>query len=178
MHDPFNNYKILHAWHRFKHPKDNVDKNIRAAFEVIDSDLLRDFDYFEFIRKQWGLNSLIIAEHDIDFQMHHIQELIDCKKDICAWAYLVYPKTTNLNYPVYAHRTFKNNIFRWIDQNEEFADFYGLGLTKFNFDSQLIIGDLKAGVPFYYLDHHLSSLSHAKNLEAHIHWPEIGHDHR
>lgn len=134
-----------------------------------------DMAYQNGLRSLWrGPDDIVIVEHDIAATPDHVNELLSCRQPLCAFAYTLYPITTGLKEPVYAHRYWTLN--GWIDEGWECAHYAGLGLTKISSRIRRNVHFAEDGT-WRDLDYRVSAALTKYGL-FHIHWPEVEHDHR
>ena len=128
-------------------------------------------------------NSLVIVEQDLVLNPRHIEAFDACGCSLCARAYTIFPKSTMLSKPVYAHRRYTGNQggLRWIKEPESAADLVGLGLVRIRYNA-LVKNDvwelLPGAVHHTNCDTALSMNLHARHYNWHIHWPKIEHLHK
>lgn len=133
------------------------------------------YSYSRLLASYWGKDDLIIWEHDIMANSAYIADLIECPHSNCAWAYTLYPVSTGLDVPVYAHKDGKS---KWIEKNTPTAIQVGIGLTKFSLLAQVLIGNhVFKNQAWQTLDGALMRRSISRHIKYHIHWPEVRHLH-
>ena len=149
-----------------------------------------DYHYDSAFRQLWLFpGDLISMEHDIIATVDNIVELNRCPYPLCAFAYKVYPASTGLDYPMYAHRTYEGIPIgpRWtpsrpIVEGELFSDHAALGLTKLGYLARLQLQhrnpQLWIPTTWHELDTTISNAVRRLGYRWHIHWPEVEHDHR
>ena len=106
-------------------------------------------DYPNKIKQAWGKENLIILEQDVvPPPMPPVLTLQDMlifiqEYELVAWRYLLYPLSTNLVNPVYAHRVWSDNDvgrrLRWISRTDFKADYVGLGFSGISLRVQKMI---------------------------------------
>jgi hypothetical protein len=111
---------------------------------VVLTDRRDDFSYFRAIdeRMKGSRDGLVVVEQDIlvDDQMvdHFVRSLGE--ERVLVYPYMIYPVSTALDRPVYAHRVVtqsngKNLLSaRWIDRSDKVCDLYGFGFTYISKD--------------------------------------------
>ena len=122
--------------------------------------------------------NLIVCEQDVTPFAEAVDSLLDCTHEWCVQAYLLYPESTGLEYPVYAHRNGKGQ--EWILSGEQFARYGSLGLAKFGPSAQLMLRfelDRLRRSPWTSLAETVSEILQASYLQVHVHWPEVPHMH-
>jgi hypothetical protein len=134
-------------------------------------------EYVRVLRENWLREELVIIEHDVVPTIDMVNWLIKCDHSICAQAFYLYPKSTNLKEPVIAHRDASE---RWIKQGVAYAPYWSLGATKITLLAQKVadltrLDELPRGK---WLDGWLSEKCAAAGLFAHIHYPVAKHNHQ
>ena len=105
---------------------------------------------------------------------------------LCAQAYYLWHAAykpdihaANRYLPTIAHRVVveEPNKHRWAHEGEEWADYYGLGLTRFSKAfMRSVKPDWERG-PWDNLDTRMSKYTHNLGIKAHIHGPNCVHNH-
>lgn len=138
------------------------------------------FAYGEALADAWhGGDPLVLLEGDKVPSLATIQRLASCPGQACAQAYRIYPRTTRLPAPVYAHRTAPMGLdgpLAWIGQDDGWADLVGFGLVKFG-PVLLQLRPAWDSGPWVGLDTRVSRWTYRLGVRWHIHWPEIPHNH-
>ena len=168
---------LLHPWAKAKHVQDNIPKDVRECYHVVDGLVSGEFDYYEFLKSHWRKGEdITIVEHDMKFKLGHIRELDHCDKVVCAFAYYLYPKSTALMDPVIAHREtyFMNHFSEWIKPGVGWADLFGFGLTKIGVDAQRLVSLPDRKLPYYTIDDYVSRRFNGV-VRCHVHWPIVEH---
>ena len=133
-------------------------------------------DYEKAVKQVWGLDDLLIWEHDIIPTLTMLEDLAACPWPVCAQAYKLYPATTVLPAPAYAHR---RTACEFINEGDEFCNLVGFGLTKISLDVQNKIDPNIFDVNTWRsLDTVFSLKMLSLGIRAHVHWPEVRHNHR
>ena len=128
------------------------------------------------LRSCWGLDDLLIWEHDIVPTLTMLEALADCPHPVCAQAYLLHPASSGKATPVYAHR---RTLTRFIEEGETQAAFVGFGLTRISLAVQKRIpSGLFAQNWWGDLDTRFSIKLMELELPACIHWPAATHNHQ
>ena len=148
-------------------------------------------DYPNCVKEVWGESNLIILEQDIVPPMRPIQALQDMllfigEYDLVSWRYKLYPISTALVNPVYAHRIWEEHDragrrLRWIETTDFKADYVGLGFAGISLRVQRMIPrELFDSVPTWKdVD---SCLSEWTQQKLHMQWyvpaMECKHNHK
>ena len=127
----------------------------------------------------------IVIEQDIVPSIQLLEEIANCSEQLCAAPYILYPQSTLLQNEVYSCRnvisqdpvTKEITSLKWVTPKDKTADYYPLGLTKFNLKDTSIISN-SITVPWNRCDHILSQQTFSSGLKAHLHWREIKHNHK
>ncbi len=107
--------------------------SIKNKYNIIRKQTELPGEYELFLNEYWQKDNMIIIEHDISADESNIKELIECKYNICAFNYYIYPCASSLAIPVLAHRkVLCGGKIDWINDNDDFADLCGFGLIKVN----------------------------------------------
>ena len=148
------------------------------------------YGYRDALCNVWGVDlghqnqDLVILEQDLVPSCEQLEAFEACPYEVCVQAYRIYPCSTRLPNPVYAHRvkdSSREPPFRWIEDGEEWADRWGLGLARI---SENVCRDFP--LDRFYGDsrwHHtncdtlLSQYLNEYGIRAHVHWPEVPHFH-
>lgn len=152
---------------------------LRETYLVIDVPCLSETDYEAALQLLWGVDDLILVEHDIAPTQAMILSLTTCPHPCCAQAYTLYPATTALDVPVLAHRKDSGYGLSWICEGAEFADRAGLGLTKISKAAQLQTPPQvwRTG-RWFDVDTRVSEALAVEGFRFHIHWPQVAHHHK
>jgi len=149
--------------------------NLLDKFQIIREPLNLEEDYYNFLCEYWRKDDLIIWEHDIVADYEDINELINCKYNLCSLNYFNITNTKSM------HRVMINgdiNKRRGITENDNFADFTGFGFIKINKNIQerINIAELKRK-SWTALDTDFSYQMIENNIQAHIHHKILKHNH-
>ncbi len=128
----------------------------------------------------------------IDLAYHMMQQMDDENRKkaedhgICVQAYYLWHAAykpdihaKNRYIPAIAHRVVEEepNKHRWAIEGEEWADYYGLGLTRFSKEfMKNHPPDWECG-GWQDLDTRISKWTHSLGIKAHIHYPICKHNH-
>ena len=142
-------------------------------------------DYPQFIMKYWGLDDLVIIEHDIVPTIDDLIVFFNAfpKNPLVALRYPLYPSSTGLDHPVCVHRVAddSNAGWHWLRDDEEWADYAGFGLTGFTLESQRALQYplFPPGQTWNGCDTHISRRFIRKDMRFYV--PKgvwVRHDHR
>lgn len=183
-------------------------------------------DYERLVLALWGLDDLVVLEHDIVPTLDMLIRLEPNPYPVCAQAYplfldgdmlqnvdKVYSMMQQLSekdrkkieeigiitqayylwhaaykpdihaknryIPTLAHRIVEEepNKHRWILDGEQWADYYGLGLTRFSKEFQQAVPPNWERGPWDNLDSRMSKYTHSLGIRAHVHYPVAKHNH-
>lgn len=138
--------------------------------------------YEEGLKDIWKAETdIVIVEHDMLVTTEQINDLLNCPYIACAHSYYIYPVTTGLKEPVFAHYNRNDDgELVWLDEGEQWSQFAGFGCTKLGRMARREVSsweqNLKTG--WRDLDSRVSRAFNEAGLRFHIHWPTIEHDHR
>lgn len=142
----------------------------RSRVGLLDWPCLGDHDYAEGLRMIWPVPvPVVVIEHDI-LPGHVLSELLDCPEPFCAPMYQLYPVTTGLAKPVWAHRDGDD----WIPEWQPHASMVGLGMAKLSWRGRQSCPPPPL-VNWSYLD---TALSKHLAVQWHIHKTEVAHLHQ
>ena len=175
---------ILYAYNPESRPDDQIEtsnavhsiQNHRIHYAIVKEDQA----YENRIKDLWEMGEpFIILEQDIVPTQKDIDDLENCECDFCASKYRLYPRSTGLKEPVYAHRIVEEatysiiNRTRWVRDQDEFCDLYGFGLTKITPQGKypLTIDRWRD------IDSRLSKYTWKHGIKCHLHG-EVKHNHR
>lgn len=126
--------------------------------------------------------SIVVVEQDLDFtlgQKTEFQKAIDERPlSIIVAPYLLYPKSSGLLYPVWAHRVITERAplgrysAKWIDTKDEFCDLFGLGFTYIPQWVWLLFGD-RALTYQRDLDTRFSEFCYDQEIRARVNWKTV-----
>ncbi len=190
--------RVLHVYSdaRKKDQEDTWDalSVIESQFKVEHVHVLRDSDYGDIIKRNWGRgHNLILVEQDIVPAAGQIRELLSCRGNLCAFPYLVKADIPN-RYSVFNFqrgkrpdnwKTFDNSRYIGnipIEKRPKYCGLSGFGLTKISIKAQE-----KFNFPKLYnlgrwdiIDSWLSLNLYervGRNRIFHLHYPPVKHNH-
>jgi len=164
----------------------------RKTFEVIESlkekygivsvclDPTDDYAYWKAVQAVWGSDDIVIIEQDIVFKEKHLLELLKCKHKDCAFAFVLYPATTQLAAPYWnlAENYLPDRIRLYsLEEKPKFCQL-AWGFVKLSKETQSRI-DLTSSdlVHWKFLD--IGTIGRLRDLKIHVHYdPEVEHAHR
>jgi hypothetical protein len=159
-----------------------LDKNKWTIVHI----LVKNYDYYKtvvyYIKH---FQPFIVIEQDIVPSIRLLEEMANCSEQLCSAPYILYPQSTLLQHEKYSCRnvisqnpvTKEATFMQWVTPEDKTADYYSLGLTKFNLKDTSIISD-SITVPWTHCDHIISQQTFSAGLKAHLHWGEIKHNHK
>jgi hypothetical protein len=160
-------FRPFAAQHRRQHP---FPFPATSRTGVLDWPCVGDQDYAEGLRMVWPVRvPVVVVEHDI-LPGNVVAELLACLHPFCVPLYKLYPPTTCLPGPVWAHRTEDGN---WIDGTEEWAPTVGLGMAKLGTARHAYTAPPL--VNWSFLD---TALSKHLGVQWHVHRSEVAHLHQ
>ncbi len=169
---------ILHAYSD-KRPDNQTEtiqalKEIEQHYKVVHIKMRESNSYDYALYFMLSLNEdFMIIEQDIVPTLQIIQEIEKCPELICVARYNLYPVSTLLQTPVYAHRiVIGDDKYRWVDDNDKYADLYGFGLVRFRKEVIPLLKeyfDKNGFKEWINLDTRISLWTYQHNLKAHLH---------
>ena len=125
-------------------------------------------DYWD---REWG--NIINIEQDIVPSPRMINELLECPYFLCCFPYRLQNGELSVGYP--------DDELTWksYGQVPEYADFSGLGLTKFSPTARhsIDLGNYPVDqYKWWFLDTWIYKQLHMRNLKYHVHSPEVPHN--
>jgi hypothetical protein len=131
--------------------------------------------------------TVVNVEWDMEYSGELARRLIDCPRPICAHAYLLYrasyralttPRwafqvsTSGQTPPIASLSRWSARGWRWLERNEEWADFGGIGFLKVTPDGRSgpLARDAWRGVE--------TSVAASLTGRIHVHWPGVEHYHQ
>ena len=175
---------ILYAFNPKARQEDQIETreainkifNHHIHYVIVDDDKT----YENNIKYLWEQgNPFIICEQDIVPTQKDIDDLANCQYDLCASKYRLYHKSTKLDGEVYAHRIVMEGLSgilyraRWINEEDQYCDLYGFGLTKITPYGKYPIPIEK----WRDIDSRISKYTWKHGKKCHIHG-EVKHNHR
>lgn len=149
---------------------DNHSICAQAYNLYLDGDMLATLDkLYELVDRLDPDGIKTVQEHGICVQAYYLYHAA-YKPDIHA---------ENRYIPAIAHRVVleEPNKHRWVNEGEEWADYYGLGLTRFSKAfMQAYKPEWEKG-PWDNLDTRISNWTHKLGIKAHVHYPICTHNH-
>lgn len=133
--------------------------------------------YERALRALWGApDDLVLLEGDKLPTLAMLLAFETCPEDLCAQAYRIYPRTTRLAEPVWAHR--RGPAGAWIADGEAWADWVGFGLLRIR--AEAMYRNPPAWEPGIWngLDARVSRYLHARGESWCIHWAACPHHHQ
>lgn len=157
--------------------------------EVVKQPCIEERDYPNRVKNIWGKTDLIILEQDIVPPIHPGLALRDMmlfmnEYELVAWRYLLYPLSTHLVSPVYAHRVWSNDSvgkrLRWIGPADFRADYVGLGFAGISLRVQnMIPKEMFDSVPTWRdVDRCLSEWTQKLGMQWYVPAMKCKHNHR
>lgn len=175
---------ILYAYNPNIRPTDQMETKTalkKIQKHTIHYSIANDDKSFEKnIQYMWEEGKpFIICEQDIVPEQEDLDSLANCQYDLCASKYRLYPISTGLAEEVFAHRIAvegSSGILykaRWIEDEDQFCDLYGFGLTKITPHGKYPIPIEK----WRDIDSRISKYTWKQGKKCHIH-KEVKHNHR
>ena len=164
-------FRPFFARYRATHP---IGGLARFRLGILDWPCLGDQDYAEGLRMIWPLRvPVIVVEHDI-LPGNVVEELLECPHPFCVPLYKLYPVTTCLASPVWAHRRdLEDGQLEFIPEWQEWVPAVGLGMAKIGTARQAY--SPPPLVNWTYLD---TALSKHLGVQWHVHKTEVAHLHQ
>jgi hypothetical protein len=171
-------------------PTQQMLNKISEWHYVMKRQVVDDHTYDDAVSDAWGLDELIVIEQDIEFTRAQIDELLDCKHDLCAFPYWLYEPTTGISEPYLSNRIVTRKMgysvlgYRFLNEQDikeglEFTEFSGLGLTKFSLKAQQVVKaeEWHRNGTWLDLDHRISMRFFMNDMKFHLHLPPVKHNH-
>ena len=154
-----------------------LDSLPKDRYTVIRRESHAPGDYYTLLADHWGKADFINIEHDNAPTLEMLDKLVGCNFPICVQAYQKhFPERDEI-----MHRKSINPVpdkaYAWLQEGEEWADRWGLGVAKITKEAQDLVDFSK--IPDYWMniDNHLSKAYEAIGIRAHVHWPVSAHNH-
>jgi hypothetical protein len=133
-----------------------------------------NYSYHAALAALWDHDGpLVNIEHDMEYSLPLIEELLDCPHPLCTHAYLLYEPTTREAEPHYAQSYHpRGHSGTWVERGVEWALWSGIGFC-------MIMPEVRAGPldqqPWMGVE---ISVNEAVQDPWHVHWPGVEHFHK